>query len=181
MAAQLPSSPFQLLRELDQRSRQHAQSLPQQIEVKQTWDGVGFRLGEMQLVAEMSQVKEILTHISLCRLPGVKPWVRGVANVRGNILPILDLSGLVLGQPSKMTRRSRVLVLQHHGVRAGLVVDEVLGMRHFLEEEFSSSVERLPAPLQQHASGVYNQSGEIWGVLDIHGLMEKPEFMTVAA
>ncbi len=178
---QLPASPLQLLQELDRRSRMHAQPLPQQLEVKVTWDGVGFRLGEYQLVAEMSQVKEILTHVSLSRLPGVKPWVKGVANVRGNLLPILDLSGLVLDETSRMTRRSRVLVLQHRGVHAGLVVDEVLGMRHFLEEELSESVERLPSTMQKYASGIYRQGGDSWGVLDIHRLSEMPEFMAAAA
>lgn len=174
-------APILLLHQLDQRSRQHAHSLPQQLEVKVTWDGVGFRLGETRLVAAMDQVKEILTHVTLSRLPGVRPWVKGVANVRGNLLPILDLSGLVLGETARMTRRSRVLVLQHHGIRAGLVVDEVLGMRHFLEEEFSEDLSQLPANMHRHLVGGYRQSGDAWGVLDIHRLVETPAFKAVAA
>ena len=173
--------PILLLHELDQRSRAHAHHLPQQLEVKITWDGIGFRLGDIQLVAAMDQVKEILTHVRFSRLPGVKSWVRGVANVRGNLLPILDLSGIVLGETSKMNRRSRVLVLQHRGIHAGLVVDEVLGMRHFLEEEFVKDVGQLSASLQQYSTGVYRQSGDVWGVLDIHRLVEMPQFMKVAA
>jgi twitching motility protein PilI len=177
-----PSAPpILLLHELDQRARAAAYALPQQIEVKLTWDGVGYRLGDIQLVSDMDQVKEILTHVTLSRLPGVKPWVKGVANVRGNLLPILDLRGLILGETAKMTRRSRVLVLQHRGIHAGLVVDEVLGMRHFLEEEYSTETGHFRDALQPYLSGVYKQGGAAWGVLDIHRLVEAPEFMMVAA
>lgn len=177
-----PSAPpILLLDELDQRARAAAHALPQQIEVKQTWDGVGFRLGDIQLVSDMDQVKEILTHVTLSRLPGVKHWVKGVANVRGNLLPILDLRGLILGESARMTRRSRVLVLQHRGIHAGLVVDEVFGMRHFLEEEFSDDKDRLGETLRPYLNGIYHQSGAVWGVLDIHRLVETPEFMMVAA
>lgn len=175
------ASPILLLHELDQRARAAAHALPQQIEIKLTWDGVGYRLGDIQLVSDMDQVKEILTHVTLSRLPGVKPWVKGVANVRGNLLPILDLRGLILGETARMTRRSRVLVLQHRGIQAGLVVDEVLGMRHFLEEEYSAEKSRFGDALQPYLNGVYKQSGTDWGVLDIHRLVETPEFMMVAA
>jgi twitching motility protein PilI len=174
-------APILLLHELDRRSRVHSQPLPQQLEVKHTWDGVSYRLGENRLVTPMEQVREILTSVSFSRLPGVKPWVRGVANVRGNLLPILDLHGLVLGELTRMTRRSRVLVLHHQGIHAGLMVDEVLGMRHFFDEEFRPEKNQLAASLHKYMTGTCFQEGETWGVLDIHRLVEMPEFTRVAA
>jgi twitching motility protein PilI len=173
--------PILLLYELDQRSRQHAHALPQQIEVKTTIDGVGLKLGELPLVVPMEQVVEILTSVSLSRIPGAKHWVRGVANVRGNLLPILDLNGFIFGKVSKMDRHSRVLVMRHKGVTAGLVVSEVMGMRHFLEEEFNKDVSTMDKTIQPLLSGVFRQSGEAWGVLDMHKLVDIPEFMQVAA
>jgi twitching motility protein PilI len=71
--------------------------------------------------------------------------------------------------------------MQYQGVFAGLVVDEVLGMRHFLEEEFSEDVAPLDKSIQPFLTGSLRQGGEVWGVFDIHQLVERPEFMQVAA
>lgn len=180
MADKQQQAPILVLYELDQRSRNKAHSLPQQIEVKTTWDGVGFRLGDTQLVAPMEQVREILTSVSVSHTPGAKEWVRGVANVRGNLLPILDLYGFIFGKVARLTRRNRVLVMQHRGINAGLVVDEVLGMRHFLDEEFDNQVQGVGKDIQPLLTGMFRQGGEAWGVIDIHKLADMPEFMQVA-
>lgn len=174
-------SPFQLLQGLDSRCRAQAPSLPQQVVVRDTWDGVGFRIGELPLVAPMKQVKEILTQVSLCRLPGAKSWVMGVANVRGTLLPVLDLRGLLQGQASRSGRLSRVLVLNHHGIQAGLLVDEVLGMRHFPAETFDTGLSGFPPHLHKYLHGTYPQDESRWAVIDLHRLVDMPEFADVAA
>lgn len=181
MGSENKQPPILILYQLDQRSKAYAHNLPQQMEVKTTWDGIAFKLGEFTVLAPMEQVGEILTIDNISRIPGAKDWVRGIANVRGNLLPILDLTGFVFGKVGKMTRRSRALVIQHKDVAAGLVVDEVLGMRHFLDEEFSEDVKQLDQTIVQFLVGSFRQRGEVWGVFDIHRLMERPEFMQVAA
>ena len=181
MAASAQQQPILILQELDLRSRQHASALPQQIEVKNTWDGIGFKLDDMSLVVPMEQVREILTRVTISRIPGAKEWVHGVANVRGNLLPILDLNGFLSGKVNKLNRQSRILVMQHREVTAGLVVNEVMGMRHFFEEELSGETEQMSAVVQPLVSGVFRRGGEVWGVLDIHKLVDIPEFMQVAA
>lgn len=173
--------PILLLLELAQRSRKMAQDLPQPIEVKATWEGVGFILSEKRWVVPLDQVKEILTKVSISAIPGAKEWVRGVANVRGNLLPILDLNGFLAGGVTKVSRQSRILVMQHNGVTAGLLVEEVVGMRHFLEEEFSEDTSGLDVSFSQMLMGQYRQHGEYWGVFNMNHLAELPEFMQVAA
>lgn len=181
MSSDNKQPPILILYQLDQRSKAYAHSLPQQLEAKSTWDGIGFRLGEFTVLAPMEQVGEILTISDISRIPGAKEWVRGIANVRGNLLPILDLPGFVFGKVGKMTRKSRVLVMQYQGIFAGLMVNEVLGMRHFLEEEFSEDVAPLDKSIQPFLTGSIRQRGEVWGVFNIHQLVERPEFMQVAA
>ncbi len=181
MSSENKQPPILILYQLDQRSKAYAHNLPQQMEVKTNWDGIAFRLGGFTVLAPMEQIGEILTIDSISRVPGAKEWVRGIANVRGNLLPILDLPGFVFGKVGKMTRKSRALVMQHHDISAGLVVDEVLGMRHFLDEEFSEDVKQLDKSIVPFLIGSFRQRGEVWGVFDIHKLVERPEFMQVAA
>ncbi len=173
--------PILLLFELDQRSRAGAHGLPQQIEVKASWEGIGFRLAERGWVIPLEQVKEILLQVEISPIPGAKEWVRGVANVRGTLLPILDLSGFLLGKLTKQSNQSRILVMQHKGITAGIMVEEVLGMRHFLTEEFMDDTSDIDVPFSHMLMGQYRQLGETWGVFSINHLSELPEFLQVAA
>lgn len=181
MAATAQQNPILILHELDLRSRQRAAALPQQIEVKNTWDGIGFKLSDISLTVPMEQVTEILSSVTISRIPGAKEWVHGVANVRGNLLPILDLNGFLFGKVNKINRNSRILVIQHREVTAGLVVNEVLGMRHFFEEELSGDVKQMDKLVQPLLSGTFRRGGEVWGIFDIQKLVDTPEFMQVAA
>jgi len=176
-----PQHPILLLQSIERRSKARAFSLPQQIELKNSWDGVGFRLGNMQLVAAVDDVKEILPLPRITAVPGAKRWVKGVANVRGTLLPVMDLSGFLQGQPTTPGRRSRILVVRHKGVSAGLLVDEVLGLKHYLEEEFDPANGDVDALIGRFVRGAYRQEGDVWPVFNMGALVESAEFMQVAA
>ncbi|MCW8919014.1 MAG: chemotaxis protein CheW [Gammaproteobacteria bacterium] len=177
----MEKTPILLLHELARRGRERAHGLPQQIEVKATWEGIGFRLDDKGWVVPLEQVKEILSKVKISRIPSAREWVHGVANVRGTLLPILDLKGFLSGRMTAMSRHSRILVMQHKGIVAGLLVEEVIGMRQFLEEEFSADTSDLEVTFGQMLMGQYRQRGESWGVFNINHLAELPEFMHVAA
>lgn len=177
-----PRTPFELLFELESRARAHAFGLPQREEARKIWRGVGFRLGGIMLVVPLGQVREILISPPVSRVPGAKPWVTGIANVRGTLLPILDLQGFLSSRSTLRGRRTRVLVVEHGGVTAGLMVDEVLGLRHFFEEE--DRVAHLPVAadaFRNYLVGAFAQAGQLWGVFDMHRLIQDPDFMQVAA
>lgn len=86
-------TPFQRLLEIDHRCRSLAVGLPSQRQAVQTWGGIGFRMGGRLFVAPMGEVVEVLHEPRQTLLPGVKQWVRGGANVRGRLLPVMDLCG----------------------------------------------------------------------------------------
>ncbi len=173
--------PIQLLLDIERRAKEFAQGLPQQLEVKSTWDGIGFRMGPLQAVAQMEHIHEILTFPRITRVPGARSWVRGLANVRGNLLPVLDLKGFLTNDLGGLQRSSRVLVIRHRGIAAGLLVDEVFGMRHFLEEEFSEGIPPALERFRPFLRGGFRQEGEHWMIFGIHELVESPGFMQVAS
>ncbi|OOZ41922.1 hypothetical protein BOW53_01770 [Solemya pervernicosa gill symbiont] len=172
---------LKLLADLSARSVKHASGLPQQEEVKQAWTGIAFRIGDIRLVAPLGEVIEILNYPRLTRVPGAKVWVKGVANVRGNLLPIMDLRGFLGQNATRLHRRSRVLVISHQGIEAGLLIDEVLGLKHFFDEDRAS----LSAPevegLAPFLSDSYRRDSEQWDVFSMRKLAENPAFMKVVA
>jgi len=172
--------PILVLYELERRSRGHAFGLPQQAEAKEAWHGIGFRLGDINFVAPLGQVREILVSPVISRVPGAKEWVTGIANVRGTLLPVLDLKGF-LQQNMGPRSRPRTLVVEHGSVSAALLVDDVTGLKHFFDEDRSDALPNLPAKVLAYIAGSFVQGGQQWAIFDMHRLVLDPEFMQVAA
>ena len=175
------TTPIELLLELEQRAKRYAAPLPQKVDIKKSWQGLGFRIGAVQLIAPLEQVSEILTEVQLTEIPGVKSWVKGIANIRGNLLPVIDLAGLMTGTTAIMSSRSRIIASQHMGMSVGLVVDEVLGLRSFFVEDFSTKLAVDDEQIAPFLSGSYQQHGQHWPVIDFESIIEFPGFRQVLA
>lgn len=171
---------FELLLDIDRRCRLLAADLPLQETRLQTWSGIGFRMAEHWFVAPMGEVAEVLQEPRLSRIPGVKPWVAGVSNLRGRLLPVMDLCGFLGLGLSVVRKQRRVLVLDHEELFAGLLVDEVVGLQHFALHGLELSP---PSPLLQAAAPFVQghfQREHCWGIFSPFALAQTPGFLDVA-
>ncbi|MAS26199.1 MAG: chemotaxis protein CheW [Oceanospirillaceae bacterium] len=171
--------PFALLLDIAERSRRNASALPQQTEAVRYWRGVGFMLAGRHFMADMADVAEILQPPRLTKVPGVRNWVLGVANVRGRLVPVMDLAGL-LGLPSKANWRSRrVLVIEQDDHLSGLLVDAVLGMQQFPVDSRNDNPDLAPE-FAKFVSHSYQRDGSDWPVFELRDLIQAQEFLEIA-
>lgn len=172
-------SAFHYLNELASRAQGPGARLPSQQDDDITlWNGIGFRIAGHFCVAPMGDITEVLHEPASTRLPGVKSWVRGVANVRGRLLPLIDMNGF-LGEPP--CSRGRVLVLEHGELYAGLIVEEVLGLQHFDTADYSDDRGLAHAELGKYVRGSYQHEGQEWSVFRVNRLLSSSQFFQVAA
>ena len=165
-----------LLKDMEQRSRQHAGGLPDQEEAHWLWEGILFFISGAPLVASLKDVREILNFPAvLTPIPGTQSWMLGIANIRGTLLPVIDLQKFMGGKAVITDKHSRVLVFDHNGIRAGLLVGEVRGMRHFSEDQ-RVEPPRLAGPLANYISEAFQADGQDWPVFGIGLLVESPDF-----
>lgn len=177
-------SPFDYLTGLNQRARKNASPLPRQEEPKDAWTGMGFRLARSDVLAPLDQLHEVLSIPAMTPIPGAKSWVRGIANVRGSLLPIMDLRGFLGLQKTPDTPLKRVLVVNHEGIFAGLVVDQIWGLKHYfldrvVDQKKARDVEMLP-PLQPYIDRGFRDDEKIWPVFNLHVIAEDDKFLQVA-
>ncbi len=171
--------PFALLLNIADRSRRNASALPQQVEAVTYWRGVGFMLAGQVFAANMNDVAEILQPPRLTKVPGVRSWVLGVANVRGRLVPVMDLAGL-LGLPSRASWRSRrVLVIEQGDHLTGLLVDAVLGMQQFAVDT-RRDINSIDPALEKFAPYGFDRDGKEWPVFQLRELIQAPEFLQIA-
>ena len=131
----LRDRPFELLAELERRGRAVSAQVSQEAHDGREWVGVALRMaGDLYLVAR-EETREVLgVPPSTTRVPGAKTWIRGLANVRGQLLPIIDLRQFLGSGVTPVTRNTRIVVVNHREIPAGLLVDEVLGFRRFARD-----------------------------------------------
>jgi twitching motility protein PilI len=173
--------PLALLRKIQRDSIERGPGLPQEVQAAVLWSGVGFRLENIQLVAPLDQVVEVLPCPEMTWVPGTKTWVKGVANVRGNLITVIDLAEYFGKTPVFKDDRARLLVIGAPGLHAGLLVNEVLGLRHFDEETERQKLSGVDDPVMTHVSGAFLRDGVLWSVFDIQALAESATFRHVAA
>jgi twitching motility protein PilI len=179
--AALIEQPFELLQELERRSRA-AISGKGTGELSDEWVGIGFRIGQEQFVASRDEVREVLMlPDAITRVPGSKRWMLGIANLRGHLLPLVDVKMLLGTGRTSLRRMTRVISVNHREVPAGLVVDEVLGFRRFMDSEH---VDKWPATVvrcDRFLGGAYRRGPDIWPVFGLYDLVESSTFLQATA
>lgn len=179
--ARARQDPLALLRKIQQDSIQTSPGLPQEVQAAQLWSGVAFRLGDLRLVTALDEVTEVLPCPSFTPVPGTRPWVKGVANVRGNLITIVDLSEHFDKPKVFLDDAARLMVMNVPGLSAGLLVHEVLGLRHFDEETERQQLPELDDPVMAHVKGAFLRDDVLWGEFDMKSLAENAAFVHVAA
>jgi len=173
-------NPVALLREMESACRFAADGLPAKAEPRQMWSGIAFRLGGRQLLVPMGEVIETLTMPQLSMVPNTAEWVYGIANVRGRLLPVFDLLGVLEDMTLAPGSRSRVMVIEFGDIYAGLVVDEVLGLRHYPVDARIPAGDLVDSVLAPYVKDGFADDGVFHGIFRIPALAESARFLKAA-
>ncbi len=169
-------APFDVLKDFENRTLKDLTNLPALDQVEEEWAGVGFRIGDARLIAAMSDVKEILDLPEYTQIPGVKSWIVGIANVRGGLLPIMDMKGFLLGDDIKHRNKGRIIVIDYKGFNTGLVVEEVYGMRHFRKSDEAEYIPEIHENISPYVERAYKQGDENWSVFSFNEMVADERF-----
>lgn len=172
---------FERLQDYESRSLTHVAGNPLQSGEGVVWRGVAYRIGQRCFVSEHSHVVEILGVPSVTPVPGAQPWLLGLANVRGNLLAVVDLKQFLEGQRSVQHERQRMLVIRQPGGDVGVLVDELYGQRGFDAGQRTEVGDLAEGRYASLVEQIYSQDGKTWAVFNLDRLARTPEFRQAAA
>jgi twitching motility protein PilI len=176
-----PEDIIALLQDIERRSKQKAAGLSQQDDITDAWTAIGFRAGPHHFVIPLNESREIFpVPEQVTAVPKSQPWVFGIVNLRGELLPVLDLSLYLHGKASKVTKRSRIVVINDKEIGSGLLVDEVFGLKHFQREAEAVDQSRNLNLTPYLAGSVFQQDIQ-WNVFSFRKLIADPRFINAAA
>ena len=178
----LPDTPFEILAEYERLALEHVAGLPEQMSAPGLWRGVGYRIGKQRLASGFDEVVEILPMPALTPVPGAQPRMLGVANMRGNLLPVVDLKPFLEGERTVLHEGQRMLVVRQRGGDVAVLIDERFGQRSFNEPQLIDAAELDAGGRYDHfIERAYRLGEQAWGIFSLERLARTPEFRQAAA
>ena len=133
-----------------------------------------FRLGSERYALETRHVQDVHPLRELTPLPCTPPFVLGIVNVRGRILPVLDLKKFFDLPERGLTDLHRVILVRGNGLELGLLADVIVGVRSVAADDLQPSLPTLSGIRADYLKGV---SVERLVVLDLDRILSDPKII----
>ncbi len=131
--------------------RQGDETMVQSRDLEDERQLVCFRMLREEYGIDIMQVREIIRLEAITEVPGAPPFVAGIVNLRGNVLPVVDLRLRFGRGRGERSEQNRILVVEIEGRTTGLIVDAVSEVLRVPE----SQIEPTPQILDHGAAGRY--------------------------
>jgi len=125
------------------------------------------RVGAMLVGIDLDRVQEINRHVDPTPVPLMPAHVRGLVNLRGSLVTVLDLGQVLRGQPTAVGARTRTVVVELGDETCGLVVDEVGDVVDVGQRRREPLPSHLPADQRRWFTGLVQLPAELLLLLDV--------------
>jgi purine-binding chemotaxis protein CheW len=132
---------------------------------------VTFSLANESFGLPVSNVREILRAGTITQVPHAPHPVRGVTNIRGRVLPVVDLRARLGLQESKLDQLSRILVVEAHGRLIGLLVDSVQQVIRLNRKAIQPAPPDVMTAQSDYILGVYHLQELLVILLDVNRVL----------
>ena len=137
-------------------------------------DLLEFRLADERYAVEARHVGEVHPLRDLTRVPCTPRFVAGIANVRGRIIPVLDLKKFFDLPERGITDLHRIIIVRGHDLELGLLADTVVGVRAVDPAALQAT---LPTLVDIRADYLKGITGERLVVLDMERILADPRIV----
>jgi len=153
-------------------NKQQDQIAPGEENLENVVQLVGFVIGEEEFSVPILSIQEIIKPIEWTRVPRTPDYVLGVFNLRGTVIPLIDLRLKFGLAGEKMTENSRFMVMKNETETAGFVIDRLTEAIRLKKHEIGPAPETA---LQEKTmiEGVGKQNDKILTILKVDKLLER--------
>lgn len=138
---------------------------------------LGFQAAGENWLIPLDEIDEVTPIPPIESTPGTVRWFRGIANIRGNLYAVSDLTDFLTGTPTQTSHEGRLLLIHRkHGINAALIVQRSLGLKQAGQLAPAQTVKR-PFALVSFVE----HNGANWHEIDLPSLLSDPVFLSVEA
>ena len=143
---------------------------------------LGLQIGSSRILVDLVEAGEILVIPSITPVPLVKAWYRGIANVRGNLIGIVDLSLFAGGEATPLDQDSRVLTFGSElRFAGGILISRMLGLRNAADLQAASDDAATPSRFAPWVRARrVDAQGLHWEELELAALIRDERYLRIA-
>ena len=131
----------------------------------------GFKLNEIRLLLDVNVRSEVINHAAITPIPLMPKCIKGLCNVRGNLVPVYDLyEKFGLSKTTSTVDNKKILVLDEKQSMAAIEIDEILTTLEFDEQDMQIGITTDNEMINQLITYSYKENGNNWFGFD-HKLM----------
>ena len=136
---------------------------------------VTFVLDREEFGIPIGQVREVIRVSDITRVPQARPQIRGVTNLRGRILAVIEIRSCIGLQVAQITPRSRVVVVGIGERMLGILVDGVSQVVKVPVASVTPPPEEIVAPGTDYITGVAQWNSRLIILLDLEKVLQLPD------
>ena len=140
---------------------------------------VGFRLDQENYAIPITTIQEIIVMKPITRIPQVPASIEGLINLRGSVLPIVNLRRLFGLPPREFDDETRTVIVNVDGRTLGYVVDEVTQVMKIAADQIQPPPVSVAAVTKRHIAGLARLDDGLLIILDIEQLLSPAEIEAV--
>ena len=137
---------------------------------------VGFRIGNETFGVRIGSVREIVRVPEITAVPSAPETVEGVINLRGKIIPVMDLRKRFGQSEIQPDKKNRILVVELDGKLVGLIVNAASEVLKIAPSDIEAPGNLFSEGESTYVTGVGKLKGRLIILLDIAKLLHRPEF-----
>ncbi len=142
---------------------------------------VVFRLAGEQFGVSISQVQEITKLSKITKVPRAPRYVEGVVNLRGDVIPVIDLRKRFELEVKEYTHSTRIIVSDINKKKVGIIVDEVLEVLRVSGRYMEGAPDIVQdQKIQKFLEGIANLSERMIMMLDLENILQANEWKKIA-
>ncbi len=131
-----------------------------------------FSIGHIGILLPLNEINEVTEQLASCQLPNTNEVLFGMANLRGNIIPIFDMHAQLNIETKKIHNR-KVLVIGKEANAAAVLIDELPVTLSISKQDKCPLPPALPKIIQQHVKNSYQVQDTVWLEVDLTSLFFK--------
>jgi purine-binding chemotaxis protein CheW len=139
-----------------------------------------FRLASEFYALEIQAVQEIVRMQSITAIPGSDAWIEGITNLRGRVVPVVDLRKRCGLDPAAHTAETRIVVVNCSSGMVGLIVDAVTEVMRIPGDQIELPNSLVAVPATYHLRGVAKLSDRLISLMDLAKVLPAEELAEVA-
>jgi purine-binding chemotaxis protein CheW len=130
-----------------------------------------FKLGREEYGISILQVQEIKRMTDITRVPHTPEYIKGVMNLRGSVLPVIDLKKRLNLPQQECTDDTRIIIVKIEDIAVGMIVDAVSEVMAITQENIESPEVVVSGVAAEYLSGVGKMENRLLILLNLEAII----------